>query len=174
MSAIDISYFEAGYIDETYFTRVTDTEVPLSIQATTTCEVSVIRGAVITIAVAFVQTVNVGEITALELFAFTNAQLAAEASRVRNNNVALASATVLAVQGTRLVYVMAQEDASFDMSVAGRRLRTTTAASSAAFSSAGPLDEDGARVPDIVGTIAIAPVRATPRTTAKLIGNLNG
>ena len=163
MSAIDISYFEAGYIDETYFTRVTDTEVPLSTQVTATCEVSVIRGVVVVMAVAFTQTASAVEQSLLELFAFTNAQLTAAAGRITRYNVALTSSTVLAVQATRIVYVISQEDAQFTMAVANRRVRTSTAAPVAAFS-----------FPVVTGAITVASAKATPRTTATIIGNLNG
>jgi hypothetical protein len=172
--ALDISYFEIGYIDESYFVRTAEGVSTEPITSTMSISAGVIRGADIVMAVAFTQTVQGNDNNLAELFAFVNAQLTAAANRIRNYNIALTSSTVLAVQGTRLVYVMAQEDANFDISVAGQRLRTTTAASSAAFSSAGPLDDDGNRIQDAVGTIAIAPIRATPRTTAKLIGNLNG
>ena len=170
----DISYFEIGYIDEAYFVRTAEGIATEPVTSTMTANAGVIRSADIVMAVAFVQTANVGEITLLELFAFTNAQLTAAAGRIRNYNLAISSSTVLAVQGTRLVYVMAQEDANFDMSVAGQRYRGITAAPVAAFSSQGPIDENGDRVPDAVGTITVAPVRAAPRTTARIIGNLNG
>lgn len=138
----DISYFESGYIDETYFTRIVEAEV--------------------TMTASFVQTVAVVETRVAELFAFSNAQLAAEVSRIRNNNIAVSGVFTVVANATKSVYVLSQEDAAFDLAVNNNRVRTTLAAVNAAFSSAG------------TGSIIVAPIKATPRTTITIIGNLNG
>jgi hypothetical protein len=164
MSTIDITYFEAGYIDETYFTRVTDTEVPLSIQAQTTCEVSVIRGAVVVMAVAFTQTASVVERSLLELFAFTNAQLTAAAGRIRTANIAVTGVFTVTASGAKTVYVLSQEDSAFAMSVANRILRTSTAATSAAFSLTGP---------SAVNTALATISRTSSRVRVTIVGDLD-
>jgi len=164
MSAIDISYFEAGYIDETYFTRITDTEVPLSIQAQTTCSASVIRGAVVSMAVAFTQTVQGTGKTFAELFAFTNAQLTAAAGRIRNANIAVTGVFTVAANATKSVYVLSQEDSAFALSVANRRLRASQAATSAAFSLTGPSAANTA-----LGTVS----RTSTRVKVTIVGDLD-
>jgi hypothetical protein len=164
MSAIDITYFEAGYIDETYFTRVTDTEVPLSIQATATCEVSVIRGAVVVMAVSFTQTAQGTGKTFAELFAFTNAQLTAAAGRIRTANIAVTGVFTVAASGVKTVYVLSQEDSAFAMTVANRRLRTSQAATSAAFSLTGPSATNTA-----LGTVS----RTSARVRVTIVGDLD-
>jgi hypothetical protein len=172
--AQDISYFEAGYIDETYFVRTAEGVSTEPVVSSLTADATVIFGASVTIVVAFTQITTVSETRTIELFAFSNAQLTAQAKRIRTSNVALASSTALAVQATRIIYVLAQEASAFNLSAQSRRYRGITAASNAAFSSAGPLDDNGDRVPDAVGTITVAAAKATPRTTATLIGNING
>ena len=159
----DISYFEAGYIDETYFAYTANAVSTNPTQSTMTVAVGVIRGTAVALSVAFTQTASAVERSLLELFAFTNAQLTAFAGRITSYNVALTSSTVLAVQATRLVYVISQEDARFTMSTANRRVRTSTAAPVAAFS-----------FPVVTGAIKLPSAKATPRTTATIIGNLNG
>jgi hypothetical protein len=164
MSAIDISYFEAGYIDETYFTRVTDTEVPISIQVTATCEVSVIRGAVVVMAVAFTQTVQGTDNNFAELFAFTNAQLTAAAQRIRTTNIAVTGVFTVAANATKSVYVLSQEDSAFALSVAASRLRVAQAATSAAFSLTGPSAGNTA-----LGTVS----RTSARVRVTIVGDLD-
>jgi hypothetical protein len=161
--ALDISYFEQGYIDETYFVRTADAVSTEPITATMTASCGVIRGTAVSMTARFTQSANVVEQRLAQLFAFTNAQLTAFASRIRNYNVSISSSTVLAVQGTRLVYVMAEEGAEFTMATVNRRVRTSTAAPVAAFS-----------LPTVPGSIVVASTKATPRTTATIIGNLNG
>jgi hypothetical protein len=142
MSAIDISYFEAGYIDETYFTRIVEVECAMT--------------------ATFTQTVVTVSRVDVELFAFNNAQLAAEVTRIRSNNIAVSSVFTVVANAAKSVYVLSQEDAAFALAVNNNRVRTTLAAVNAAFSSEG------------IGSIIVAPVRAVPRTTITIIGDLNG
>jgi len=164
MSAIDISYFEAGYIDETYFTRVTDTEVPLNTQITSTCSASVIRGAAVVMAVSFTQTASAVERSLLELFAFTNAQLTAAAGRIRNANIAVTGVFTVAASGAKTVYVLSQEDSAFALAVAASRLRTSQAATSAAFSLTGP---------SAVNTALATISRTSSRVRVTIVGDLD-
>jgi len=143
MATQDISYFEAGYIDETYFTRIVEAEV--------------------TMTASFTQTVSVVETRVAELFAFSNAQLAAQVTRIRNNNVAVSGVFTVVANAAKSVYVLSQEDAAFALAVTNRRVRTTLAAVNAAFS-----------LPQVTGAITVASARAVPRTTITIIGNLNG
>ena len=167
--AQDITYFEAGYIDETYFAYTADAVSTNPTQSTMTVAVGVIRNAGIAISASFTQTIQAVEQSLLELFAFSNALLTAQASRIRPGNVQLISSTVLSVQAIRAVYALSQEYAEFTMVTNNRRVRTNSAAANAAFSSGGAV-VDGTREENITGSVVVT----GPRTTATIIGNING
>lgn len=157
--ALDISYFESGYIDETYFVRTADAVSTEPITSTISISANVIRGVSAAITARFTVTANDYAKRFIELHAFSNAQLTAQAKRIRSANIAVSSVFTVAASVKKSVYVLSQEQSAFALSANNRRVRYSQAATSAAFS---------------VTTDALEIVAPGTRTKAVIVGNLDG
>ena len=130
----DISYFESGYIDATYFAYTADAEVLDVGSFGMDISASVIRSTSVEITATFTQTVSIKHFEGTDLFAFSNAQLAAEVSRIRDNNVQASTTFSVAVDATRTRNISASEEALFVIAIGNSRTRNNEAAVNAAFS----------------------------------------
>lgn len=130
----DISYFEQGYIDASYFAYTADAEVLEVGSFGMNVGASVIRGTSVEIAVSFVQTVVVRHLEGTDLFAFSDAELVAEVARIRDNNLQASVAFTIATDAKRTRNISASEEASFVIAIGNSRTRDNEAAVQAAFS----------------------------------------
>jgi hypothetical protein len=130
----DISYFEQGYIDESYFAYIADAEVLDVGSFSMDTSASVIRGTSVEIAVSFVQTVVIRHLEGTDLFAFSDAKLLAEVDRIRDNNIQASLAFTIATDAKRSRNISASEEASFVIAISNSRKRDNEAAAQAAFS----------------------------------------
>lgn len=130
----DISYFESGYIDASYFAYTADAEVLDVGSFSMDVGASVIRSTSVEIAVSFVQTVSVRHFEGTDLFAFSDAQLAAEVDRIRDNNIQASTSFSVGIDATRSRNISASEEASFVIAIGNSRTRNNEAAVNAAFS----------------------------------------
>ena len=150
-------YFVTGYIDGTYFvdtytfvsTESSQFTVSASAQVIKSTAVAmnaafsigdgavpplVIKSVTVAMTAAFTQTCTAKETRTLELFAFSNAQIAIQVSRIRNNNAQLASQATLSAQANRTLLFTSTEPSAFTVSASARKTAVTPAALSAAFS----------------------------------------
>ena len=158
---IDLEYFTP----EEYYTYEAVAESALSSTATISCDASVIAGGEIlegsgnlamesTVAVTVtkfagasstmtvVSSVNavISHIHGADLFAFSNAALAADVAVIRDYNIASSATFSTAIDAVRGIYVSAQADAESLVDVLGSRTRAVEAAVDAAFSLAADVD----------------------------------
>lgn len=130
----DISYFEQGYIDASYFASIADAEVLDVGSFGMDVSASVIRGTSVEMTVSFVQTVSIQHLEGIDLFAFSEAALAIEVAAIRDNNIQASSAFSVAVDATRSRNINASEEAVFVIEIGAIRTRDNEAAVEAAFS----------------------------------------
>lgn len=131
---MDITYFESGYIDDSYFTYTAD-GIALEVgQATMTVSAGVIRSAQVTLVVTTTVQVSVYHVEGTSLFAFTNAQLAVQVQAIKRTNIAMSSTFSIATDASRQRNISATEPSVFSITIVGVRPRTYSAAVNAAFS----------------------------------------
>ena len=131
----DISYFEIGYIDESYFVRIADAESAISTTASMSCAGGVIKQAVVVIDSAFTTSIVANPIRNNGISITVTTTLEATPSRIRDNNIAVSSVFSIATSASRIYNVGSSEEAVFDISANGSRTRNSQAAITAAFSS---------------------------------------
>ena len=136
---MDQFYYESGYIDESYFVYTADAESQQTATSEITCDASVIAGGVAVFGYgdlpAFATlTCTISHINGADLFAFSEAALAAQAEVIRTTNVELSTQFSVAVSAVRGIYVSAQADSFVAMISAGSRSAGLEAAVDAAFS----------------------------------------
>jgi hypothetical protein len=102
--------------------------------ASLTVNTGVIRSANVELTSTFTQTATIREISGLDLFAFTDALLAALVQRLRDNNIAASSAFTIATDNGRIRYASAEVDAAASLTANNARTRNNAAALDAAFS----------------------------------------
>ena len=109
-----------------------------------TSAVSVVIGAIksssATLSSAFTQFSAISHIEGADLFAMSNAALAADVARIRDNNIQATSAFSIAIDGARIRYVSSEEDSAFTLNADNLRVRFSEAAIDAAFSLAASAD----------------------------------
>jgi hypothetical protein len=157
--ALDITYFEIGYIDETYFVRTADAVSTEPVVSTISITANVIRGVSAAITARFTVTANDYAKRFIELHAFSNAQLTAQAKRIKQFNIAVSSVFTVAVNAKKSVYILSQEQSAFAMSTNNNRRRGIQAAPSAAFS---------------VTSDALEIILPGTRTRITIVGDING
>ena len=114
--------------------RIQKSSVALSSQSNqSTTAVKTVKGQA-AFTSTFTQTSTISDIRGADLFAFTNAQLAVEVSRIRDNNIDVSSVFTVSSIISRTRYITAEEDSQFSITVSNNRVRYSEAASSAAFS----------------------------------------
>lgn len=153
----DQLYVELGYFTpEEYYVYTAEAVAALSGQATFTCQVSggatldataslssnfsqttdvsktVDVGSVMTVTASVSATIS--HIHGADLFAFSDAQLAAQASVIRETNIALMTQFSATADAARIRYITADANSQFTESAAGLLFRDYQAALTAAFS----------------------------------------
>ena len=131
----DISYFEVGYIDESYFVRIANADSAISTSASMSVTIGVIKQAAVAVSGAFNANLVANPIRNDQSVLAVTTTLEATPKRIRDNNVAVSSAFSIATSGSRIRYINAQEDAAFTVSIGNSRVRNNQAAVTAAFSS---------------------------------------
>lgn len=130
----DIFYYEAGYIDDSYFVYTADAEVLDVGSFTMDVSCGVIKQSQAELVVEVTTTVVVKHFEGTDLFAFSDSALAADVDRIRDNNIEASAAFDIAVDAVRGIYVSSQADSQFNVVVANLRIRNEEAAIEAAFS----------------------------------------
>jgi hypothetical protein len=130
----DITYFEAGYIDNNYFVYTADAESSIATSASMSCAGGVIKHTQVTIDSAFNATMSVNPIRNEESLFVVTTSLEATPKRIRDNNIAASSAFSIAVSVSRTRYISASEDSAFTINISNSRVRNNEAAVNAAFS----------------------------------------
>lgn len=135
----DLFYYESGYIDESYFVYTADAESAQSSESTLSCDASVIAGGVAVfgsgdLTSTATLTCTISHIEGADLFAFTEAALSAEVSRIRDYNIETIAQFSIATDAVRGIYISAQADSAFNVAVDNSRVRDLEAAVDAAFS----------------------------------------
>jgi hypothetical protein len=132
----DLYYYEEGYFDPAlgYFVYTADAESLEVGTFTVTAAVGVIRAASVSLTSAFTQTAVISHIEGADLFAFTNASLAAEVSRIRDNNVAVTAAFTQVTAGAKFIHFSSDQNSVVTVTANNLRVRFNEAAVSAAFS----------------------------------------
>jgi hypothetical protein len=120
-------YYEPGYFVNGYIE-------PRSAKAIVSCEVTRTRNATADFASQFQQTAQARLITDINLFAFGDAAIAVEVSRIRGNNIAASSVFDVATDFVVERSADADVDAIFSAIIAGLRSRDVNLQTQAAFS----------------------------------------
>jgi hypothetical protein len=120
-------YFEPGYFVNGYIE-------PRSAKATVSCQATRTRDATATFASVFQQTAQARLITDINLFAFGDAAIAVEVSRIRGNNIAASSVFSVATDFVVERSADADVDAVFSAIINGLRSRDVNLQTQAAFS----------------------------------------
>lgn len=141
----DLYYYETGYIDTSYFVYTADAESAQTATSSISCDATVIAGGVAVFGSGDLpgfatMTVMISHIEGVDLFAMSNASLAAEVSRIRDNNIDVTSAFTQVVSGAKFMYVGSDQNAEFTITADNLRVRFNEAASIAAFSLAADVE----------------------------------
>ena len=132
---MDQFYYESGYIDASYFVYTADAEAQVTSTASVTCAVGVIKEAASAMTVTAEITATISHIEGADLFAFTEAALAVQVDRIRDNNIQADSVFDSAIDGIRVRYFSADDFATSTVLVGDNlRVRYSEAAVDAAFS----------------------------------------
>jgi hypothetical protein len=164
----DISYFEIGYIDESYFVRLADAESAISTSSTMSCAGGVIKQGQIAVTGAFNTNLVANPIRNDQSILTVTTTLEATPKRIRDNNIAVSSAFSIATSGSRIRYINAQEDAAFTVSIGNSRVRNNQAAVTAAFSSTLTVRETSGLAANLTTTSTL---EATAIRAIRIIGD---
>lgn len=147
----DQLYIDLGYLTpEDYYTYQAEIESNQTCESTISCDASVIAGGVAVFASGDLPsfatlTCTISHIQGADLFAFSDAMLAAEVDRIRDNNIATTSAFDITTNASRLLIISANAPSEAFVSTAGQRVRYYEAATDAAFA----LSFDALRVKEV-------------------------
>ena len=130
---IEIDYFTP----EEYFIYTAEAVCAQTATATMAVSGDKIVEAQSTMSAAFTQTASITHIEGVDLFAFSDAALSAEVSRLRETNISVSSVFNAAIDISRIVQVNADESAVFSFTTTVVRSRDAESALSAAFSLSG-------------------------------------
>ena len=128
------------YIEDSYFTPdgyyvyVAEAQAAMAVQGSLSANVGVIKDMAVAMTVTTTVVASLANIQGAEMFAFSDAALAADVQRIRDYNVAASSQFSIAIDAVRGIYVSAQADSIASLSANFLRARTGEAATSAAFS----------------------------------------
>jgi hypothetical protein len=116
--------------------RLAGLETDLSIDFYIVGDVAKIANASSQLSATFTQTATISHIEGADLFAFTNASIAVQVSRLRDNNIAVSAVFSIAVDGIRIRLSAGDESAlfSFTANTVLARSRDYASSQSAAFS----------------------------------------
>lgn len=155
----DLYYIETGYYDEGYFvyTAVADAAIDsqfnqscdaeiiagggvieanatFNSEGTTSIQVSKIANGMADFTASFTQSATISHIHGSDLFAFTEAAIAIQVDRIRDNNIASSSAFDVATDVERIQQGAADVDSILSAIIDGLRSRDTQIETQAAFS----------------------------------------
>lgn len=140
-------YVENPGVQTTFTCELTEVVVVIveaSADLTSTTSVSAVASRTITgastMSSAFSQTAVISHIEGADLFAMSNASLAAEVARIRDNNIDITSAFTQVVSGAKFMYVGSDQTAEFAITADNLRVRFNEAAIDAAFSLAADVE----------------------------------
>jgi hypothetical protein len=108
---------------------------------TVSVDVSKIAGFIISLNVAFTQTATISHIHGSDLFAFSEAAIAAQVDRIRDNNIAATAVFDIATDVGRIQQSASDADAVFSAIVNGLRSRDFNSETQAAFSFSADTDK---------------------------------
>ncbi len=144
----DLYYIESGYFDPSlgYYVYTADAASEITSTASITCAVGVIKQGQSALASAFTQSAIGSRTKDIDLFAFSEAMIAAQVNAIRSNNVDTSSVFSIATDDVRVRYASI-DDMAFSTVFVGDniRIRYSEAAVDAAFS----LTADLQRAPGI-------------------------
>lgn len=164
---MDLNYYESGYIETGYLVYTADAISTIESFSLMTAQVGVVKEAQSIIESSFAQSCTISHIEGADLFAFTEAQLAAQVDRIRDVNTSVSGVFSTAIDGTRGIYVSAQADSVSLIDIYNTRVRDDEAAIDAAFS----LSADGTTINAPIDAEAILNSEFAQTTTAdKLSG----
>jgi hypothetical protein len=132
---MDNLYYESGYIDENYFVYTADASCDASSVSSLGISVSKITNASIELVVQCELNSTISHIEGADLFAFSDAQLAIEVSRIRETNIEVTSAYTITANAERTLYLSGNLDSFSAIDTDFNRFRNSIAAIDAAFSS---------------------------------------
>lgn len=151
----DLYYYDDGYFDPAlgYFVYTADAQSNQTSTATITCDATKIAGGVAVFGSGSWNTgatlsCTLSNLYGADLFAFSDAALTAQVSRLRDNNISASSAFSVATDVSRTRNYSSDEAADFTITVANQRVRFNEAAIDAAFS----LTADLTRQPGVIVT----------------------
>ena len=152
----DQFYIDPGYIDQGYYVYIAEGAIDLESEFTleggpdlgetrefeinmvsdfdAVTQAGKITDSQITAQASFSQTATISHIQGADLFAFGEAQLAALANRIRDNNIAAESAFDIATDYIRIIQGLVNADSQFDLDSDVVRIRNAVSALDAAFS----------------------------------------
>jgi hypothetical protein len=141
----DQLYIDLGYLTpEDYYTYQAEAAVTQAASAAMTVTAGVIQQGASAMTVTATQVATISHIEGADLFAFTEAQIAVQIDRIRNNNIEVSSQFSAATDVSRIIHLSSDEFSAATIFVSDNiRVRYYEAASSAAFS----LTCDGTLVP---------------------------
>lgn len=137
---MDQLYYESGYVVDGYYVYTADAESAQSSAFAVTAVIGVIKNGAAEMTSTFTQTSTISHIYGADLFAFTEAALAVEVSRIRDNNIAVSAAFTIATDASRTRTYSSEDSAAFDLVAINLRVRFEEAAVSAAFSMSAAVD----------------------------------
>lgn len=112
----------------------------LTSAATISINAGVIFSAGSTMSVEFAQTASISHIEGADLFAFSEAQIAVQVDRLRDNNIETSTAFSVSAEVARIRNIDSEEQALFTAIINGLRSRDFNSETQAAFSFAAELD----------------------------------
>jgi len=132
----DLYYIEEDYYNPSlgYFVYIADAAAAIASSATMSVSGDKVVEAAASMSATFTQSASITHIKGVDLFAFTNAALAAEASRIRDGNISVSAVFSAAINVSRIVQVNADESAEFSFTTTVVRSRSFESVQSAAFS----------------------------------------
>jgi hypothetical protein len=136
----DYNYIDLGYFTpEEYFVYTANAEAAANSSATMSCDATRIAGGQVVLGYSDVTAFatvacTISHIEGADMFAFSDANLAIEVSRIRDNNIEASSAFSIAASGVRTLTIAANAPSVASLSTDNLRVRYLEAAVNAAFS----------------------------------------
>ena len=131
---MDQYYFDSGYVDASYFVYIGVAEATPASTSTMTVTAGVIKEAAVVLTSEFTQSAAISHIEGADLFAMSNAELAAEVSRIRDYNIEVTSAFTQVCAGAKIRFVGSDQFIDSTLVASNVRVRFNEAAIDAAFS----------------------------------------
>lgn len=132
----DLNYIESGYFtpEKGYYVYTADADAALSSQSSVVATVGVIKSAASALVVQVSMTASIVNLEGTDMFAFTEATIAIQVDRIRDNNTAVSGNFTVAADVARIRSTTADEQAMFEAVINGLRVRINAAQFEAAFS----------------------------------------